>query len=58
MTNASVACTKLEVRYGQVVALRGIDLEARASCLTTVIGPNGAGKTTLLRTISGLQVPF
>jgi branched-chain amino acid transport system ATP-binding protein len=55
--NSTVATSKLEVRYGQVVALRGIDLEARASCLTTVIGPNGAGKTTLLRTICGLEIP-
>jgi len=55
--NVSVACSKLEVRYGQVIALRGIDLEARAACLTTVIGPNGAGKTTLLRTICGLETP-
>jgi len=55
--NSTVACSKLEVRYGQVTALRGVDIEARAACLTTIIGPNGAGKTTLLRTICGLEIP-
>jgi len=55
--NSSVACSQLEVKYGNVTALRGVDIEARAACLTTVIGPNGAGKTTLLRTICGLEIP-
>jgi len=54
---AVMACRDLEVRYGAVVALRGVDLQIAEGGLTAVIGPNGAGKTTLLRTICGLERP-
>ena len=44
----------LSAFYGNIEALRAIDLWARAGRITTIIGANGAGKTTLLRAISGL----
>jgi branched-chain amino acid transport system ATP-binding protein len=44
----------LSAFYGNIEALRAIDLWARAGKITTIIGANGAGKTTLLRAISGL----
>ena len=44
----------LSAFYGNIEALRAIDLRARAGQITTIIGANGAGKTTLLRAISGL----
>ena len=47
----------LVTKFGSVVALNGISLEAVESKITTVIGANGAGKSTLLRTISGLERP-
>lgn len=47
----------LEVAYGPVVALRGIDLEVRGGEVVTLIGANGAGKTTTLRALSGLVRP-
>jgi branched-chain amino acid transport system ATP-binding protein len=53
----ALECRGLEVAYGQVVALKGIDVVIPAGALTVVIGPNGAGKTTLLRTICGLERP-
>jgi ABC-type branched-subunit amino acid transport system ATPase component len=53
----AVACRSLEVAYGRVTALKGIDVDVPAGQLTAVIGPNGAGKTTLLRTICGLERP-
>jgi branched-chain amino acid transport system ATP-binding protein len=53
----AVSCRSLEVSYGHVVALKGVDIEVPARKLTTVIGPNGAGKTTLLKTICGLEHP-
>ncbi|MFO1540184.1 MAG: ATP-binding cassette domain-containing protein [Chloroflexota bacterium] len=47
----------LDVRYGAVRALRGVDLEVRAGEIVTLLGANGAGKSTLLRAVSGLQRP-
>ena len=44
----------LEVRYGGVAAVRGIDLEVDTHRVSVVLGSNGAGKTSTLRAISGL----
>ncbi|MFA6938128.1 MAG: ABC transporter ATP-binding protein [Treponema sp.] len=44
----------LQVSYGGIKALNGIDLEVPDGKIVTLIGANGAGKSTLLRTISGL----
>lgn len=46
--------TNLNVTYGGIRALRGIDIEVPEGKIVTLIGANGAGKSTLLRTISGL----
>jgi branched-chain amino acid transport system ATP-binding protein len=45
----------LEVRYGRIPALHGIDLSVPGSELVALVGANGAGKTTLLRALSGVQ---
>ena len=47
----------VEVRFGGVTALAGVDVEAAASRVTGLIGPNGAGKTTLFNVITGLYRP-
>ncbi|QIM71622.1 ABC transporter ATP-binding protein [Bordetella trematum] len=47
-------CRNLVAAYGDIVALRGIDLDVQAGEAVALIGVNGAGKTTLLRAISGL----
>jgi branched-chain amino acid transport system ATP-binding protein len=44
----------LQVSYGHVQALHGIDLDAREGEITAIIGSNGAGKTSTLMAISGL----
>jgi branched-chain amino acid transport system ATP-binding protein len=44
----------LEVRYGGIRAVKGIDLEVGEGELVCLIGANGAGKTTTLKAISGL----
>ena len=44
----------LDVRYGRVTAVRGLDLEVEAGEIVGLIGPNGAGKSTTLHAITGL----
>ena len=45
----------LQVAYGGIQAVKGIDLEVRERELVCLIGANGAGKTTTLKGITGLQ---
>jgi branched-chain amino acid transport system ATP-binding protein len=47
----------LEVRYGGIRAVKGLDLEVGERELVTLIGANGAGKTTTLKAIAGLLRP-
>jgi branched-chain amino acid transport system ATP-binding protein len=44
----------LQVAYGGIRAVKGIDLDVDAGELVCLIGANGAGKTTTLKAISGL----
>ena len=43
--------------FGDVQAVRGIDLTAAPGEVTALVGPNGAGKTTLLLVLATLLVP-
>jgi branched-chain amino acid transport system ATP-binding protein len=47
----------LEVGYGGIRAVKGIELAVRDGELVTLIGANGAGKTTTLKALSGLLRP-
>jgi multiple sugar transport system ATP-binding protein len=52
---ADLKITALNKFYGQVHAVRGIDLEIPAGEFTVLVGQSGCGKSTLLRTIAGLE---
>ncbi len=47
----------INVYYGTIHALKGLDFQVEQGEIVTLIGANGAGKTTTLRTISGLMRP-
>ncbi|MGI8506155.1 MAG: ATP-binding cassette domain-containing protein [Solirubrobacteraceae bacterium] len=44
-------------RFGDVIALDGLDLEVEAGTVFGLLGPNGAGKTTLVRILATLLQP-
>jgi branched-chain amino acid transport system ATP-binding protein len=47
----------LNVHYGKIHAIKGIDFEVNEGEIVTLIGANGAGKTTILQTVSGILKP-
>ncbi len=47
----------LNIKYGAIHAIKGIDLEVHEGEIVTLIGANGAGKSSILRAISGLVKP-
>ena len=57
MSDAAIRCTGLVKRYGDVVAVDGLDLEVRRGECFGLLGPNGAGKTTTVEICEGLQRP-
>ncbi len=44
----------LRVRYGSIVALRGISLDVGRGEIVSVVGPNGAGKSSLMLSLTGI----
>jgi ABC-type Fe3+/spermidine/putrescine transport system ATPase subunit len=57
MSRASIEVRDLIVRYGGVVAVRGVTFSVSAGEHVTLLGPSGCGKTTTLRAIAGLEKP-
>jgi len=48
---------KIEVRYGDALALFNVSLEVEEGEIVSLVGANGAGKSTTLKAISGLLKP-
>ena len=57
MKGGSVRAIGLRKSYGDVDAVRGIDLEIAAGEFFSLLGPSGCGKTTTLRMIAGFETP-
>jgi len=55
--NALLVIRDLDVSYGQVQVLFGVNFELNDGEIVALLGTNGAGKSTLLRAISGLVPP-
>jgi daunorubicin resistance ABC transporter ATP-binding subunit len=53
----AIEAAGLVKRYGEVVALDGVDLAVPAGSVLGVLGPNGAGKTTAVRVLATLLRP-
>ena len=44
-------------RFGDVVAVAGLDLDIADGEFFSMLGPSGSGKTTTLRMIAGFELP-
>jgi ABC-2 type transport system ATP-binding protein len=53
----AIAVEGLEKRFGEVVALEGIDFEVPPATVFGLLGPNGAGKTTAVRVLTTILRP-
>ncbi|MCJ1679695.1 ATP-binding cassette domain-containing protein [Streptomyces sp. APSN-46.1] len=56
-TTYAVLSEGLEKSYGEVHALRGLDLAVPEGTVCGLLGPNGAGKTTAVRILTTLTAP-
>ncbi|MBE7537165.1 MAG: ABC transporter ATP-binding protein [Opitutaceae bacterium] len=53
----AIRIENLTKKFGNVVALRGLDLVIEPGELFFLLGPSGCGKTTLLRSLAGFNIP-
>ena len=57
MSECVIRCRSLVKRYGEQVAVAGIDLDVLRGQCFGLLGPNGAGKTTTVEMLEGLHAP-
>ena len=53
-----LAIKGLTAGYGNINALKGVDIEVHANEFLAILGPNGAGKSTLMKSITGILKPI
>jgi ABC-2 type transport system ATP-binding protein len=54
---AAISAAGIHKRYGDLEALKGVDLEVESGEVFSLLGPNGAGKTTLVEILEGFREP-
>ena len=57
MSESFLNVSDIATAYGNIEALKGVNLAAADGEITCLLGPNGAGKTTLMMTIAGILKP-
>ena len=57
VSEAQIEIRGLERRFGDLIALQGLDLSVAGGEVLGVVGPSGCGKSTLLELVAGLQRP-
>src|SRR5436309_16090637 len=57
MTDTAILVEGLAKRFGEVVALDGIDFQVPSGTIFGLLGPNGAGKTTAVRVLATVLTP-
>src|ERR1700683_2428066 len=55
--DSMIGAEGLQKRFGETVALAGVDLDVPTGSILSVLGPNGAGKTTAVRILTTLALP-
>jgi NitT/TauT family transport system ATP-binding protein len=55
--SAGIQLNGVGKRFGEIVALRGIEFEVPRHSRTGIVGPSGGGKSTLLQLVAGLMEP-
>src|SRR5439155_5053152 len=53
----AVRLERVVKRFGDVVAVDGVDLDVRSGEFFSMLGPSGSGKTTCMRMIAGFEAP-
>ncbi len=57
MSSLAVQARGLSVKFGDVTAVAGLDLDVKEGEIVGLVGPDGAGKTTTMRVLCGILVP-
>lgn len=57
MAQTTISARGLVKKYGDLLAVDGVDLQVVGGAFFGILGPNGAGKTTLLEMVEGIRKP-